>query len=257
MSERWTQDFDVYLVTMEDKPASFVVDLAAAEHGPVDTHGLRLTIRVPMLQPRADGLRDASELDALGELEDRLCDRLEEAVDAIYAGRVVHGGDTTFFFYVPDGHRGDLDDLAPITGNLGRYRPEWALDEDPEWECYFAYLTPDPVSRQSIWNRRLLQAFEEGGDRLEEPREVDHLAYFPTQAQAEKAAVELRRAGFKTDDIQAPEEHADAWSLQFHRVDALSDGRPDEFCAEILDVILPLEGLYDGWGAIHVAVHEA
>lgn len=256
-SERWTQDFDVYLVTMEDRPASFVVDLAAGEHVPVETHPVRLTVRVRMQHPREDGLRDARELEALGEVEDRLCDRLEEAVDAIYAGRVVHDGLTTFYFYVPAEHRDDIDDLPALAGALGRYRLEWAIDDDPEWECYSVYLAPDPISRQTIWNRRLLQVFEEKGDRVDVPREIDHLAHFPGREQAEAAALALRRAGFALDEIEAPDGPGDAWALSFHRHDAIGEGRPDEFCAEILDIILPLEGLYDGWGAIHVGPDEA
>jgi hypothetical protein len=49
--------------------------------------------------------------------------------------------------------------------------------------------------------------------------------------------------------VVAPLEDGDAWALTFHRNDALAGGRPDQFCAEILDIVLPEGGDYDGWGA--------
>ena len=108
---------------------------------------------------------------------------------------------------------------------------------------------PDPYSHQTILNRRLVKVFEDKGDQVDTPREIDHFAYFESQDQAEEASVALRTAGFEVDDLDPPDEDGEPWGLQFHRVDAVGGGRADEFCAEILDIVLPLEGDYDGWGA--------
>jgi regulator of RNase E activity RraB len=250
--ERWQPDFDVYFTQIEDRPASFVLDLAAGAHAPVATHGLRLGIRIPMKLAREDGLRDGAELAALSDLEDRFVSALEKQVDAIYVGRVVHGGHTTLYFYVPEAHREALADLPAITGDPGDYEPMWAVADDAAWGLYLEFLSPGPYDAQSIWNRRLIQVFTEKGDRLETAREIDHVAFFPDREHAEQAAVALAEIGFRTDEIEAPANADDAWSLQFHRDDRLSEGRPDEFVGEILDIILDLEGDYDGWGAPHV-----
>jgi hypothetical protein len=260
----WDQDFDVYMAMMDDKPASFLIDLAAGGEAPVETHPVRLVIAVPLLRPRPDGLRDGSELDAMGKLEDDFASALEREVDAIFVGHVIHGGETTMYFYVPAEHRARLDALPELTGPAGDYAPSWGVEDDAAWECYRDFLSPDEYARQSIWNRRLQKVFAEGGDLMDVPREIDHFAYFATREQAEQAAEALRAAGFDTDDVEPPDpaDTDDAangddagippWSLQFHRADAVAGARPDEFCAEILDIILPLEGSYDGWGAPHV-----
>jgi hypothetical protein len=255
MPPSWEQDFDVYMAMMDDKPASFLIDLAAGAEAPVDTHPLRLTINVPLLRPREDGLRDGSELDAMGQLEDRFAAALETQVDAIFVGHVIHDGETTMYFYVPAEHRARLDQLPEITGPAGDYQPSWGVEDDPTWECYGDYLAPDEYSRQAIWNRRLQKVFGENGDQVDTPREIDHFAYFGSREQAEQAAVALRAAGFETDDVDPPDPSTgddEPWGLQFHRTDAVGGHRPDEFCQEILDIILPLDGDYDGWGAPHV-----
>jgi hypothetical protein len=244
----WQPDFDVYFTLIEDKPASIVLDLEAAKHAPVASHPLRLSVRVPMLRPRPDGLRDASELDDLAQLEDSFVDALKEKIGALYVGRVVHDGDTTLFLYVGADQRTALDDLPALTGPPpGEYEPEWRVDEDPEWKLYTEFLAPDEYDRQTIWNRRLLNNFTEHGDTLDAARQVDHMAFFDTEDDAEEAGESLREAGFTTDDIE--ERDDGRFGLQFHRDDSLADGRPDEFCTEVLDIVLDNDGTYDGWGA--------
>lgn len=274
--ERWEPDFDFYMAELEDLPASFVVDLNAAHQAPVASHPLLLTIEVPMLRPLENGLRDASELDDLGALEDQFVEALATKVDAMFVGRTVHGGATTFYSYVPDQHRDALDDLPVLTGAPpDGYEPSWGVDADPGWEQYTEFLAPDEYAHQSIWNRRLVRQFTDMGDALELPRELDHLAYFPTREAAAQAATALTAAGFRCDDITSSEDAEDPedievahredaevaeverFGLQFHRDDALADGRPDEVVGEILDIILPLEGAYDGWGAAHVKAGAA
>lgn len=250
--DRWEQDFDFYMAMIEDLPASFVLDLAASQHAPVVTHPLLLSIRIPMLMQREDGLRHADELDVLGAIEDQFCEALEQKVDAIYAGRVVHDNNTTMFFYVPAAHRAALDELPQVTGAPPEgYLPKWAVADDPAWDHFLGFMAPDPYAHQTIWNRRLLTIFTEKGDVLTAAREVDHLAFFESQPQAEGAAAALRAAGFTTDAIEAPKDER-GWSMQFHRDDSLADGRPDDFVAEIFELLAPFDGDYDGWGATHI-----
>lgn len=256
MPPPWDPDFDFYMTMIEDKPASIVLDLAAGPNSPLETHPILIVIRVPMKSPRPDGLRDAAELDALSKLEDDFTERLADAVDAIYVGRTVCDGDTTLYLYAPESSRDKLDDLPTITGDPGVYEPDVSVDDDPEWNLYNELLAPGPYEVQSIWNRRLLAVFEDKGDRLEEPREIDHFADFPTKDHAARAAAALRAAGFKTDEIDQPENDDEPWTLQFHRTEPLSGGRPDEFVSEILDIILEEDGDYDGWGATHMGTQK-
>ena len=65
-------------------------------------------------------------------------------------------------------------------------------------------MAPDDYAQQTIWNRRLLQIFEEKGDVLDATREVDHMAFFPTKESAEEAAKTLRAHGFNCDELEPP-----------------------------------------------------
>lgn len=246
----WEQDFDVYLGELEGEPASFVVDLAARDHAPLASHPLLLTLAVPMRHARPDGLRASDELPAFGAIEDQVVERLGADHDAIYVGRVVHGGVTTLYHYLPAGHRPSMEELFAAIGPLpGGYDVTAAFADDPEWK-QAVELAPGPLAEQTIWNRRLLRIFEDRGDSLEIAREVDHMAYFPSRGGADRAATDLRASGFRVDDTHATDD-GKAWGLAFHRDDTLAAGRPDEFVAEIFAILGRHAGRYDGWGAEH------
>jgi regulator of RNase E activity RraB len=74
------------------------------------------------------------------------------------------------------------------------------------------------------------------------------MALFPTRAALDTAAARLATLGYRVDPVEAPEEDG-RWALDFHRDERLDEGRPDGFVTEILDIVLALDGEYDGWGA--------
>lgn len=245
----WQPQFDVYMAAIDGSPASFMLDMGVAPHAPVRSHQLRLQVRVKLLHPREDGLRDASELDAMGEVEDAVSRRISTGLDGIYVGRHISEGWTTFVFYLPAAQV-DVEKLAAVIGDLGPYEWEWLTEDDPEWDYFTGFLYPDKLSLEAMANRRLLESLEAKGDRLEVPREVDHRAYFPTRERAAAAAAKLQSAGFRTDAAKLVEDDVRPWALDFHRVDSLAYGRPDAFCSEILNIVLPHDGTYDGWGTV-------
>jgi hypothetical protein len=243
MPVSWQPNFGFYLSRLGEDPASFVVDLNAQ---PQTSHPLRLQLRVPLRAPRADGLRDRSELEPMGDLEDRLVDALQARLDAIYVGRLVARGATEFFFYAPEAARARLNDLEALIGNTAPYSVEYLAETDSGWQIYTQFLYPDPYSYQAIANRSLLEQLEQAGDVLTAARPIDHLAFFSSRGQATEAATRLTAAGFSTDEVTTRDDGR--FGLQFHRDDALSEGQADAFVAEVLDLILPLDGEYDGWG---------
>lgn len=244
----WEQDFDFYLAELDGAPASFLVDLAVRDHAPLASHPLLLTLRIPMLAPREDGLRHSDELVALGSIEDRSVERLGGDHDAIYVGHLVHDGVTTLFHYLPAGRGRAASDLLAAVGPLPEgYAATASVDDDPDWKQARA-MVPDTLAEQTIWNRRLLRILADGGDALEIAREVDHMAYFPTRSAADRAADDLRASGFRVDDARESDDEEE-WTLAFHRDDVLADGRPDQFVAEIFAILDRHHGRYDGWGA--------
>ncbi|MFO0633227.1 MAG: DUF695 domain-containing protein [Nannocystaceae bacterium] len=244
----WTPNFDFYFAQMRGAPAVIALDLAAAEHAPVEGHGRRLSLRVPMKEARPDGLRSREEFDALSALEDRLAEALGYTVDGWMVGRVVYRGNTDLFFYLPTADEDDEDERIDsiIEAARGDYEISRSIDEDTGWGFYFDFLWPDRAAMQSMGNRRVLMQLSEAGDDPTRERVIDHFAFFEDAKTCKRIAAELREHGF---DVDEPTERDDgSWALQFHRTDALANGRIDEVTAEILGIIGEDDGAYDGWG---------
>ena len=245
----WEPGFNVYMANVGGAPTSFVVDMNAAPHAPVKTHPCRIQVRVALLRPAPNGLRDASELEPMGKVEDTICARLEAALQALYVGRTLGAGWVTMFFYTPAADT--KPDFAKVIGPLGDYEAQWLTEDDPEWSCYLEFLYPDENSREQMSNRAQIEQRQKIGDKLEAEREIDHFAIFGSLEKATAARAALIAKGFRASE-PSPRGEEGEHTLEFHRVDALSHGRPNVFCAEIRGILAPFEGDYDGWGAIIV-----
>ncbi len=227
----WEPAFSIYVTELDGAPASVVVDLHARAQ---PTHPLCLVIDVALHRPGADGLREASELEAMGQLEDALVDQLGAA---IFVGRVTTRGRVQFVFYAAT--------AVTLPTALAGYALRVTTQPEPDWRTFARVLYPGPLELQTIFNRSVLEQLSSQGDALTHPREVDHFALFETAAQAAHAASALQQKGFR---VEAPVTADGRTSLAFHRVDSLADGRIDEISAEVLEIVVAHEGAYDGWG---------
>jgi hypothetical protein len=246
MAAPWKADFDFYEGRTGDDRMIVLIDLGGARHAPLASHPIRLQVRIAMLHPRSDGLRSNAEKDALFAFEDRASAAMEREGDAIFVGRIVAQGYTELFFYVPAEKRAAADDPVTAIGDVSPYELEWFTEEDAGWSWYND-LYPNAYAIQTIMNRRLVQQMVDKGDHLERPRVIDHLVVFPSRERARTAAEALAGHGFDVDEVRRD---GGDWRLEFHRRDACDGARPDEFCFEILKVVLPLGGDYDGWGSL-------
>jgi hypothetical protein len=236
-----------YPADVDGSPAAFVVDL---EQEPRGSHATRITVSVPMLEPESDGLRSEGEMQDLDTLQTKLTDRLSRVAGAECVGFYDLRGVATFVFYAKKPIT--VAEATVAVADTHPYEADVLVDEDPEWRFYIDALFPDAYALQGIWNRLIVDELESHGDELYEPRDVDHVATFPSSASAQKAVKKLTAARFAVDGIGKADEEG-RFEVAFHRSETLEEGKPDRFSAEILDIVLPLDGEYDGWGAPAVA----
>jgi hypothetical protein len=159
MPRSWEPDFDFYDARFDDTRVAIFLDLAARDHAPVATHPVRLHVRVAMQSPREDGLRADEEADALFAAEDAIVRYLETTHDAIYVGRVVTRGYTTWAFYVAEGAS------RPLAGapSVAPYKLEWTGEPDPAWGYYREFLFPDEEAHKALLGRRAVDRITRAG----------------------------------------------------------------------------------------------
>ena len=100
----------------------------------------------------------------------------------------------------------------------------------------------------TIMNRRLVTRLKENGDLLTPERPIDHRVYLPSEHAAREASAALGKRGFVT--ATSPRESSDGrgWAVDLSRRESCQPPHPDEWTYEILEIVAPLGGEYDGWG---------
>ena len=162
----WEPDFDFYETHFDasirrpehdhnqTSRVTIFLDLAAKDHAPLASHPMRLQVRVAMQRPNEDGLRAEDEAEALFAVEDAVAERVIEAMDALYVGRVTAEGYVTFAFYFPAEKTHKARELSAILGGLSPYLAEWRLEEDAAWAYYLEFLYPDEELLRDLYSRR-------------------------------------------------------------------------------------------------------
>jgi hypothetical protein len=99
------------------------------------------------------------------------------------------------------------------------------------------------VAAQHEANVALVQQRVEMGDAPHVPRPLDHLAFVPRK-HADAARAALVEAGFRIDGVKRGLRRA---TIEFSRIDAADVETADAFTQQIVDLVTPFGGSYDGW----------
>jgi regulator of RNase E activity RraB len=239
MAEQW----DFYPLLIDDEPASMMVNLAIAERAPNPANPVFCYVRVPMQNPRDDGLSSAEEFDTLTAIEDTIVNAVRAAMVADYVGRSTCRGRRDLYFYAAD--VAQLEPvIAAILPDLLPYRPETGGYDDPAWSVYFDFIHPDAADLQRMANRRVRASLAHYGDNHETMRLIDHFAYFDDEPSRDRFKALVAQHGFIIANANVTPDGQ--FSLAFGRNDRPSD--VDEVTVELAHMAANCGGRYDGWG---------
>jgi regulator of RNase E activity RraB len=83
------------------------------------------------------------------------------------------------------------------------------------------------------------------GDRVDEPRQIDHLAGFRSKRAATAAAEELQAAGYRIDGMRRRFLRV---CVESSRETAVDHASAAAFTREVIGILDRHDGAYDGWG---------
>jgi hypothetical protein len=83
------------------------------------------------------------------------------------------------------------------------------------------------------------------GDRVQEPRPIDHLAGFRSKRSAIAAAEDLEAAGYRIDGMRR--RLLTVW-VEFSKETAVDHASAADFTREVVGILDRHDGAYDGWG---------
>ncbi|MBK9516235.1 MAG: DUF695 domain-containing protein [Anaeromyxobacter sp.] len=228
-------------------PVAIAVDLSLAGRAPLGDHPRLVRIRCALRAPRADGLPEPAEAEALVRVEDLLVAALSPA-GAVYAGRVTTAGVRQHLFYLPEA-AGVEAELGAVRDALAEYDLGAAGEDDPAWEAYRLELFPTPRAHRWLLDRRAVEALARRGDRGAAPRPVDHQASFPSSEAREAFVTEATASGFEVvarrDDGPPPS----GFAVDLRRADPLALQHIHGVAWALAEQATRHGGSYDGWEA--------
>jgi hypothetical protein len=235
----WVERWAVYPGEIGDGLAMYNIDLGAVEAAPVARLPQRLDVDFTYAGD-GSGMPADAELGTIHALDEAVRQALRGLRGAM-VGRVVTADTGRITGYLPDGA------TAPALPDFPALSPVVTLSPDPGWTRVRDELTPDAWQRNIMDDNQVVQELEGHGDRLNQPRPVEFLAYFPTTDHAEAAAEDLRNLGFAVTVERGDE--AD-FILQAIRRDAVEPPALHEATWEVRGVVERHDGVYDGWGCM-------
>jgi len=192
-----------------------------------------------------DGSPLPAEEDRMQELETELEDWIS-AIGGRYVGQVTADGSRTLFFYVSCG-REEAENLLRRIAVRRDMDIGMRMEADPQNRVYFELLLPTTDERRRMRDMAAISELAANGDRLEEPRPIEHAARFANRHQAIAFANWARKNGFVVDGILSPAPEREHFVLQFHRLAAPLPEVIDADTAAISDMAGQLGGTYEGW----------
>lgn len=238
MSDHW----NFYALLVDDKPASIFVDLNVTKDEKISDFPTMAYLRVKMNSPRPDGLSSQDEYDILIALEKDVTEAAGRTGKYLYVGRNTSSGNRDFYFYAQD-H--DIEDfLINAMRNWPTYDFETGHRPDKDWATYWRFLYPSAEDFQRMRNREVIDRLLEHGDRISEPRKIDHFAVFGTRDGRAAFADYLDANGYHIIEM------ADAANGEF-QITFDKTNRPDQIDDVTIDLFRTARdnsGDYDGWG---------
>jgi uncharacterized protein (TIGR01619 family) len=246
-----SDDWDFYYCRVEDKPASIYLDLAAIEHTPVEALPYMAFIRLRMREPRNDGLSSQVEFGTLCALEDHLVATLP-GDEVQYLGRCTTNGCRDFVFYIAEAESWPARVAASLQA-FPDYSYEVGVRPDPDWSTYTGYLYPGERDMHIIQSRRVCQALEEAGDKLEAAREIEHWLTFADQQALAAFVQAVSPEGFAVREQASEPDEEGRYLLKLWRSDVPGYTAINEVTLPLFDLAQARQGAYGGWEAAVVS----
>lgn len=240
-----SEDWDFYLLRVDDRPGSIYVDLGIVQEVPLERFETMAFLSVKLRFPREDGLSSREEFDALVEFEDTVVPELIRSENAVFVGRCTTDGRRDFCFYVIEEEE-FARTAKSMMQRFAEYEFKIGSRSDPDWKTYLEFLYPSPVEMQVIMNRRVCINLEESGDDLGQARDIDHFAFFPSSEVRSQFVAHLEKTGFSIASLPLEPDEDRGYAVAFVRSDKPAE--IDSIAIPLYEKAVELGGEYDGWG---------
>lgn len=243
------EDWDNYVMAVNGKPVSVVVNLALLDQAPSKARPYAIILRLTYPEMDEKGFPATELADELNQLESELDATLRDKNGAWYAGRFTQRGLREFYFYALD----TLDYLGSCAAVLRRH-PRFPFlvkaVTDRNWSHYFEVLYPRDEEKEKMENRKTVEQLERKGDNLSSSRPIDHTLYFRSDWHRRAFLKEFDLNGFQVTEMPVEkrvDREGPAFKLVMRRTDKPMLSVMNDLTIRMSKAARKHEGVYEGW----------
>jgi uncharacterized protein (TIGR01619 family) len=248
-----TDNWDNYVVSVNEKPVSVVVNLGLRDLAPAKERPYAIILRLKYPDVDEKGFPTVEMADDLNKLESMLEASLQKSNGAWYAGRFTQRGLREFYFYTLD----TVDYFKSCAAVLVQFpKFPWLVKAvyDKAWSNYFEVLYPQNEEKEKLENRRTIDELVKKGDVSSRQRPIDHTLFFKSDWHRKQFLKAIEEPGFKV--IEMPVEKSNNTEQGFKMV-LRRDDRPELQTMNTLTIYLSQlatknGGRYSGWSTFVV-----
>ncbi|MEQ8764661.1 MAG: DUF695 domain-containing protein [Planctomycetota bacterium] len=239
------REWDFYITRIDGAIASVLVDLGAHGSAPRSDRPVLARLRIELLSPTPQGFPGEAESQTLTEMEVTIERELTEG-GTTYVGRCSSGGRRDLFYYLAeaDSWQGRVTEILKAFPD---YEAQIDVRDDPEWQFYFGSLFPGPSELQQIRSRHVCDTLRNHGDKLTQPREIEHKAYFPEASHRDSFVTAVEELGY-TIQSSSPAIDAEHFAVHFTHQDVPTHSKIEQVVTRLCRLAEEHRGAYDGWG---------
>ena len=246
------EDWAVFLREDTTGPSVITIDLGWRGVAPLQYHNKLMVVSVLAEGALPSGFPEEKEVVIANQLQDQLIRALEQPGQGIFVGSSTSFGLKALFFYLNDSR--DSERIAgQVLAGFNSRKAEQEIQKDLRWAVYFNLLMPTSREMNEIRNEKVLRQLQEAGDRLRQPRPIDHWSQFTTLAQRDSFLKDVQAEGFELVEIDTQAEgNADSYVLHIIRQDSIHIPYIHELTWRLRQKVEKYGGAYDGWETIVV-----
>ena len=242
------EDWDNYIISVNNHPVSIVVNLALKEKAPLKERPFVIILRTKYSVSDSSGFPSPEIIGTMDSIEFALEAKLKTSLGAVYAGRFTQRGLREFYFYALD----TTQYLTACAAVMDKYRGFPWLSKaltDKTWSNYFEVLYPSPNELEKIENRRMIETLQDKGDPLMTARKIDHLLYFKSVAGRQSFLEAVDMPGLTIDEMPAEKTELGDYGfrLKISRSDIPDNLTMNKITIYLRELSIKYNGIYSGW----------
>lgn len=241
------EEWDVYMAQYEKGVGSTMINMSAKSYAPHKKFPFILITGVTFKGCDSIGMPTMEQFPVLYTISDSVRSLLNKTVDNIMVATFTHQCERLDYYYVSDSLGLSKRMVQMYSKYFKDHIPYFNIREDKLWQGYLNFLYPNDETFEFIKNQKVVLKLVESGDKLEQPRQIDHWIYFTTEPDRNCYIDYATNLGFKTESAEKTTDQMRPFKLQISRIDKVDVVSISKLTLEMRKEAIKCKGVYDGW----------